>query len=303
MRQEEISLLASRDKEMYDEVAKQNLHFPRLIAPILQAVVPEYRVCSCEDIVGYILKETICDGPVDDVSVMTEMNTEMSSISEKLIRYDSRFKAINPRLSTEEISIYLHIDLEVQNRYEPNKLKYPIVKRGIYYGAREISSQLGILTNVTNYNNLEKVYSIWICNDVTDESLQNTVTSYTITKTDEIGITDEVDSDYDLMTVIIIRRGKNNSDAEIFDYLTKLFSGDIEGICKYVNIKEDKEIMEGVEKMSGLGQAIYEDGMQAGMQDTLVELVKDGLLKIAEAAARAGITEAEFSKLLEEKKK
>ena len=68
--------------------------------------------------------------------------------------------------------------------------------------------------------------------------------------------------------------------------------------------------MEGVEKMSGLGQAIYEDGMQAGkqagkqagVQETLVGLVQDGILQITEAARRAQMSEADFYKILEKSK-
>lgn len=124
----------------------------------------------------FIVKDSISDDPVDDVStIANQMETEMSSVSDKLIRYDSRFEVINPRLSDSEITICLHIDLEVQNNYSPSNPKYPIIKRGIYYGAREISSQLGIITNETDYNNLEKVYSIWICNENIPKDLQNTV--------------------------------------------------------------------------------------------------------------------------------
>lgn len=298
MSKEEISLTASKNKEKYDEVVKQNMHHPKLIAPILKTIVPEYKNCSCSEIVELIVKDSISEDPIDDVSVVAGMETEMSSISEKLIRYDSRFRVKNPILSKGEIKVYLHIDLEVQNNYNPSNPSYPIVKRGIYYGARELSSQLGILTETTNYNNLEKVYSIWICNENIPKELQNTVTSYKISKTDEIGITDEDDSNYDLMTVIIVRRGDENGDATIFDYLTSFFKSDIEGICKYVDIKDDKEIMEGVKKMSGLGQAIA----NKAVVDELIRLVQKGLLALKDAAAEADMSETEFSKLLTEKK-
>ena len=93
--------------EIYDECAKENLHRPKLIAPILKAVVPEYKECTVEEVVSYIVSDSICDDPVDDVSVMTHsMETEMNSISEKLVRYDTRFKALNPKLSNQEISFF-----------------------------------------------------------------------------------------------------------------------------------------------------------------------------------------------------
>lgn len=297
---EEISIIASQGREKYDEVVKENLHFPKLIAPILRAVVPEYKEYSVDDVVGFIIKDSITDDAVDDVSVIVaQMGTEMSSVSEKLIRYDSRFKALNPKLSNQKMSIYLHVDLEVQNNYKPSNPKYPIIKRALYYGAREISSQLGILTETTDYGSLEKVYSIWICNENIPDKLQNTVTSYKIVKTDEIGVSEEPDEDYDLINVIMIRRGTKTSSEEIFDYLTAFFTSNIEGICKYVNIKDDTEVMEGVRKMGGLGESIY---MQ-GTLDTLVSLVKAGLLKLSDAAQSANMSEADFSQLMKRKEK
>lgn len=90
--------------------------------------------------------------------------------------------------------------MEFQNDYHPG---YPVIKRGIYYGAREISEQLGILTKTTDYSDIEKVYSIWICSEEKmPKKLQNTMTQYYIKKEDVIGYTEEPKEDYDLMEVI-----------------------------------------------------------------------------------------------------
>lgn len=79
------------------------------------------------------------------------------------------------------------------------------------------------------------------------------------------------------MTVIVIRRGEGDASAEIFDYLTAYFNGDINGICKYINIRDDEDAMKGVEKMSGLGQSIYEKGVSQGFaqgEKNLAELIE-----------------------------
>ncbi|MBQ4068665.1 MAG: hypothetical protein IJC76_05390 [Lachnospiraceae bacterium] len=59
----------------------------------------------------------------------------------------------------------LHIYFEIQNDYKPSNPSYPITKRAVYYAARELCSQLKVVTHNTNYAKLEKVYSIWICNE------------------------------------------------------------------------------------------------------------------------------------------
>lgn len=78
------------------------------------------------------------------------------------------------------------------------------------------------MTELTNYADIQKVYSIWICNENIPKKLQNTVTMHSIKKSDVIGETDEPEEDYDLINVIIIRRGKDDSEP-IFDYLSGVF--------------------------------------------------------------------------------
>lgn len=137
----------------YDAACKELFQNREIIAPVLKEVVPEYRNCTVEDIIQYIDADSIEDIPVDDVSAMANrLPTEMESVSDKLIRYDTHFKAVNPLLSTEKICIHLYIDLEVQNNYRPTAPSYPIVKRALYYVARELSGQLGILTEQTDFN-------------------------------------------------------------------------------------------------------------------------------------------------------
>ena len=73
-----------------------------------------------EEIIRYIDADSIRDIPVVDIPAEVEqLQTEMSSTSDKLIRYDTHFKSVNPMLSNESLCIHLHIDLEVQNNYRP----------------------------------------------------------------------------------------------------------------------------------------------------------------------------------------
>ena len=144
----------------YDEACKALFQNKEIIAPVLKEVVPEYRNYTVKDVIRFIDADSIKDLPVDDISTRADrLSTEMASVSDKLIRYDTHFKAVNPLLSNENLCIHLHIDLEVQNNYSPSNPSYPIIKRGLYYVAREISSQLGILTERTNYDKKKKSYN------------------------------------------------------------------------------------------------------------------------------------------------
>ena len=223
-----------------------------------------------EEIIGFIDGVSISiDTPVDDVSVMVDpSDTEMASLSDKLIRYDVRLRSLNPLLSEGEVLVHIHIDFEVQNNYRPSDPPYPVIKRGIYYGAREISSQLGILTDQTDYGKIEKVYSIWVCNQNIPADLINTMDRYYIHKEHIIGQSKEPESDYDLMEVIMIRRGSNTGADAIFDYLSGVFNSDIRKISDYTDTKDNEEIAKEVTNMGGLGASIAQEA-------SIIQLIED----------------------------
>ena len=56
--------------------------------------------------------------------------------------------------------IRLIINIEAQNDYYPG---YPLIKRGLYYCSRMISAQYGTEFTGSHYEQIKKVYSIWIC--------------------------------------------------------------------------------------------------------------------------------------------
>ena len=281
MNKETIAVSAARNLgAQYDASVKTLLRYPKLVAPILQALIPEYRNYTTDQVAELLVPSG--SPPVDDTSVMVNLNdTECSSISEKLIRYDARFKLLNPSMSDRENEIYLHVDLEVQNNYRPSNPKYPMITRGIYYAARLLGSELGILTENTNYANLEKVYSVWICNENIPVHLRNTVVSVQLEKKDLIGFADIPEKDYDLMTVILVHRGAPANDEKIFRYLEALFKGDVDGICEHIDIHDDQELVEEVESMDELWKGVY----HKGMADAEERCRKDLEAKLAEKDA------------------
>lgn len=259
MRSETEQLIASisieEAEKMYDNLVKKMFRNKEIMAPILKMVVPEYKDCSLEEIIACMDDIAFEEIPVSDIKSMQIKgeDTELSSIEEKVIRYDLHFKARNPKLST-NISVYLHFDVEMQNDYRPG---YPIPKRGIYYAAREISEQLGILTETTDYSNVEKVYCIWICNNKKmPKKLQNTVSEYYIAKRDLIGQVEEPKEDYDLIDIIMIRRGDDPSDEQILDYLNNLMKADLSGIRTYSNIEWSEELEKEGDYMLGFADSL-----------------------------------------------
>ena len=165
--------------------------------------------------------------------------------------------------------------------------------------ARDLSSQLSTITQTTGYSKLEKCYSIWICAEDVPKKLQNTLTEYSFSKKDIIGVADEPEEDYDLLTVIIIRLGKETEEKGIFDYLKGLFTGDIKRIQRYSHIEWSEPFQEEASKMTGFGDMIYERGIQQGMQQGMQQGIQQGRHEgMILGALMSGKTPEEVSKML-----
>ena len=115
-----------------------------ILAWIMKECLEEYRNCNIQEIVSrYIDGEPdIGQVPVNvDERLSGEqirnVSVEDASVYEGTVTYDIRFCAEAPGT---ENRIQLIINIEAQNDFYPG---YPIIKRGIYYCSRMISSQYG----------------------------------------------------------------------------------------------------------------------------------------------------------------
>lgn len=95
------------------------------------------------------------------------------------IAYDIRFYAVVLR-SREKIRLIINV--EAQKSWYPG---YKIPTRGIFYGARMISAQLGTEFCDSNYDDIKKVYSIWLCFGVPDY-IGNAISEYRMEKRDVV---------------------------------------------------------------------------------------------------------------------
>ena len=298
--QTKILVAATKDQAEYDEAAKNLFKNKEILAPVLKYAIEEYEDYTVEEIIGFIDGISISiDTPVDDTSVMVDASdTELASISDKLIRYDVRLKSLNPKLSTADVLVHIHIDFEVQNDYRPTNPKYPVIKRGIYYAAREISSQLGVLTEETDYDKIEKVYSIWVCNQNIPPDLVNTMDKYYIHKEHIIGNSVEPETDYDLMEVVMIRRGADTGVDAIFDYLSGVFNSDIKKISDYTDTNDNEEIAREVTHMSGLGASIAQAAAQEAAQEAAYQA---SIRQLIETARILNAPDAQIIRMLMDK--
>lgn len=280
-------ILSQTEKEAkYDEAAKKLLANKIVLAHILKGCVAEYESCSIEDIA-----ETYIEGEPEistvgvhkdesnqSVSVAAQrqattqikgITTEDSSQTEGTVYYDVRFWALAPGIEDGK-EIRLIINVEAQNRFRP---EYPLIKRGIYYGCRMISSQYGTVFTNADYEKAQKVYSIWICTNPPRE-FRNTITRYSIQPEKLVGNKGENLRDYDLMSLIMVCMGEDEweSSSNLLGFLEVLFSEKKTAKEKRKILKEEYDVPmteqfeSEVREMCNLSEGIMEKGIEQGLE-------------------------------------
>ena len=150
------SMQLTKDMAGMDAESKELLRNKAVLAVILKEVVAEYKGYSREEIMEFIEPDSVTDetevSPGRTNTKVVGDSAEFSLLNEKVSYFDLAFRAKNPELSAENVRVSLHVDVEAQKTYRPG---YPVEKRGIYYLARRLSAQLSLLTETTDYNQLE----------------------------------------------------------------------------------------------------------------------------------------------------
>ena len=249
----------SQDDNKLDQQIKRVLACKPILAVIFSEVIEECKDMSYEEIISCIEGEVQIDQTfVNPTEIISGNSQEDYLPGEYLVRYDIKTFLRLPNMTKPELAKII-IDLEAQKDDNPG---YDIVVRGIFYACRMISSQLG--TEFTDnskdskkYQNIKKVYSIWICTEVSKKKA-NTIEKYTINKEMLYG-KECKDTRYDLITVIVINIGDNyngeETDNPMLNSLNVLFNSDFNADIKIRRLKEynvpvTKEVEKEVEIMT-----------------------------------------------------
>ena len=151
-------------QKSYDTEVKIFLKEKQILAVILKNCVPEFSSCSLQDIeekyitgipqMASVAVDQDADlpavEPVTNGEKITGDANEDKSRNEGLVTYDIRFTAAAPGSGK---LIKLIINVEAQR--ETEKTGYPIIMRGLYYGARLISAQKNVEFKNSEYQNIE----------------------------------------------------------------------------------------------------------------------------------------------------
>ena len=174
-------LSAADDKAQYDAYAKKLIAQKSILANILVKTVGAFKGMNPKDVVKYIEGEPeIGVVPIEPGMTNAEyvsgekikgFNTEDIEINEGMIRFDIIFyvRMPLPDKSKNNLSKII-INVECQ-KDEPSA--YEILNRAIFYVSRLISSQKERDFVNSNYDDINQVFSIWICMNMDDNSLSH----------------------------------------------------------------------------------------------------------------------------------
>lgn len=262
------------DKEaQYDERAKRLLGNKIILAHILVKAVDEFHGMSPQDVVSYIEGEPFI-GVVPVEPGLTNkavikngqrvlgLNTENAEINEGLIRFDIIFYV---RMK-DGISQVI-VNLEIQ-KDEPTS--YNILNRAIFYVSRLVSAQKERDFVRTNYDDIKRVFSIWVCMGMNENSMDYVH----LTKESLLGAC-QWKGKLNLLNIVLIGIAddlpEHDDKYELHRLLSTLLSMELSvneklGIIeKEYSIAVDNRIREDVSVMCNLSQGIKEKGIAEGM--------------------------------------
>ncbi len=291
------SVLSTEEgKAKYDQTMLNVLSDKQVLAWILKRFVGEYEHLPLEEIeTKYIEPETILvskAGVSRDSSGIKGLSEKDSTQTEGTVYYDIVFQAYYP--GNEEEKIGLYINLEAQADYYPG---YPLEMRGIYYGARRLTSQLKQINRETNYGCLQKVYSIWLCVGNVPAYESDTVTLYDISKNDIIGSVKRNKDFYDLINVVIIRLNDEAAPEDnTMKMLQTLFSNQLSKQEKLHALEKlGMRMNDSLEKEVGgsmnLSDYVELKGIKKGIEQGRLEERRDGIRNMIELCQDLGTTE------------
>lgn len=293
------------DKAKYDECAKKLLTYEAVIAWILKSCTKEFSQYSVQFIIDNCLlgrpeisERAVHQDQLDGTEKLNgnrrieTMNTESATIKEQTVYFDIRFKA---QIPGQKEPIQLIINLEIQVSDKPG---YPLVMRGFYYCARMISEQYGTVFTESEYEKLQKVYSIWICPSPAKKRKNGIFKYHTVEET-VFGTSDVKPEHYDLMEVVILNLGdaEKPCDLEILELLNTLFSSTVTPEDKKKKLSEDfgismtTEFESEVQAMCNLSQGLVNYTVDKTMVNNIIALMTNLKKTVQEAMVLLNVPE------------
>lgn len=271
----------------YDTNVKYLLADVQVLSRILKYTVEEFHDMSFDEIISCIdfnsikVEEENVDPGMTYYGRIRETATEDSIPNEGTNIYDVRFTAY-----CKKQEYVILVNVEAQKAMTSSRLHYHLENRIIFYLARMISAQKYTEFENDDYDNLKKVYSIWIC---MDGSKHNAFIDELKMNRERLFGKNSRKYEPDLMRGIIIRirdgKGFEKSKNELISMLEVLLNREEVSEKKQVLTRDYGMVMtpelEGrMKDMCNLSDIIKEEGRVEGRAEGRAEGVLNALIQL-----------------------
>ena len=274
---------ADKDAQ-YDDRAKRLLGNKSILAHILVKTVDEFKGMDPKDAVSYIEGEPFIGVvPVEPGLTKVDkekngqrivgLNTENAEINEGLIRFDIIFYV---RMKDGISQVIVNVEAQ---KDEPTS--YHILNRAVFYVSRLVSSQKERDFVKTNYNDIKRVFSIWVCMNMDENSM------------DYVHLTDDKllgsypwKGGLDLLNIVLIgianELPEHDDKYELHRLLSTLLSAELTvdeklGIIKTeYSIPVDEKLRKDMSAMCNLSQGIRENATDNAITGVIMNMHRDG---------------------------
>ena len=280
------AVMAADQGTQYDESAKRLLGQKSILAQILVRTVDEFKGMNpryVETLIEgepYISRIPLEPGLTNQEAMraksgqrITGLNTENQEHAEGLVRFDIVFYV---RMKDGLSQIIINVEAQ---KDEPQR--YGILNRAVFYVSRLISSQKERDFENTEYDDIKRVYSIWVCMNMEENSLSH----IHLVKDDLVGYHDWRGK-LDLFNIVMIGLAKElpgqGEQYELHRLLGALFAEGLTAGERLNIIKEEYDIPieqtieQEVDVMCNLSQGIKEAGIAEGREEGRVEGREEG---------------------------
>ena len=287
----DIKTILARDIETenldirYDMSVKRVLGNIPLLAPITKYTVKELKDFSIPMIEQCIDADSIQISQVFVEPGLTNrkiVNDELESKvpGEGRAIFDIRFTITLPDGNKSKIII----NIEAQQKSNPG---YSLLNRGIFYAARLISAQLSVeFTNdgsdKEQYDNIKKVYSIWICMDCPEDK-KDSIINYSFEPHIIYQGNDKLQpyKNCDLMNITFIHlSGKPDQSHHQLISMLDVLLAKIDAETKIKKLQEEHnlpmtiKLEKEMKDMCNLSSGIREDGRLEGRLETTIDNIR-----------------------------
>lgn len=292
----------NNEKSYLDSGCKALLGCTAVAAFIVKNCIPEFHDMSLEEIQEYIIYKKaksqmtpeelaeIQAGNTSPVEIgchivddlpdkLNEKNVESKSTNEGTIYYDVLFDIGMPDGKSPPSRVI--VDIEAQNEFKPG---YAILKRGSFYCGRMISAQKETVFRNSDYNKLQKVYSIWLC-IAPDEDVRGVCNAYNMS---EICLAKEhhfPKEQYDNFCIILACLQDKQSANNMVRFFSSVFDNEMPveeklDLARECGLQVTADVKEGINQMCNYSDYVEQKGIEKGrieaLSESVVKLVREG---------------------------